>query len=131
MATCWPMQNSSAHIKRVTGSIGLATMFGARTWAPHTMRGDDTIRWRQSSAPVQVSSGQLLRSSRRGARHSPATRKATGWPRWALPIASFWLLGFQDSDAMTVDVVIGTVVAALAAFEAWVAHSRSPTSVSS
>jgi hypothetical protein len=34
-------------------------------------------------------------------------------------IASPWLLGFQDSDAMTVDVVIGTVVAALAAFEAW------------
>ncbi len=46
-------------------------------------------------------------------------------------IASPWLLAFQDSDAMTVNVVIGTVVAALAAFEAWVAHSRSPTSVPS
>jgi hypothetical protein len=46
-------------------------------------------------------------------------------------IASPWLLGFQDSDAMTVDVVIGTIVAALAAFEAWVAHDRSPTTGSS
>ena len=38
-------------------------------------------------------------------------------------LASPWLLGFQDSDAMAVDVVIGTVVAALAAFEAWTAHA--------
>ena len=38
-------------------------------------------------------------------------------------IASPWLLGFQDSDAMTVHVVIGAVVAALAAFEAWIAHA--------
>jgi hypothetical protein len=37
-------------------------------------------------------------------------------------IASPWLLGFQDSDAMTIDVVIGAIVAALAAFEAWMAH---------
>jgi hypothetical protein len=44
-------------------------------------------------------------------------------------IASPWLLGFQDSDAMTVDVVIGAVVAVLAAFEAWIAHAgdRAPT----
>jgi SPW repeat len=41
-------------------------------------------------------------------------------------IASPWLFGFQDSDAMTVDVVIGTVVAALAAFEAWIAHAGEP-----
>jgi hypothetical protein len=34
-------------------------------------------------------------------------------------IASPWLLGFQDSQAMTIDVVIGIIVAALAAFEAW------------
>jgi hypothetical protein len=34
-------------------------------------------------------------------------------------IASPWLLGFQDSQAMTVDVAIGVSVAALAAFEAW------------
>ncbi len=38
-------------------------------------------------------------------------------------IASPWLLGFQDSDAIMVDVVIGTVVAALAAFEVWIAHA--------
>ena len=38
-------------------------------------------------------------------------------------IASPWLLGFQDSDAMTIDVVIGAIVAALAAFEAWMAHT--------
>jgi hypothetical protein len=33
-------------------------------------------------------------------------------------IVSPWLLGFQDSQAMTIDVVIGMIVAALAAFEA-------------
>ena len=47
-------------------------------------------------------------------------------------LASPWLLGFQDSEAMTVDVVIGTVVAALAAFEAWMAHAdeRAPKPMS-
>lgn len=40
-------------------------------------------------------------------------------------MASPWLLGFQDSDAMTIDVAIGVVVAALAAFEVWaVRHSQ-------
>ena len=34
-------------------------------------------------------------------------------------IASPWLLGFQDSQAMTIDVAIGVSVAGLAAFEAW------------
>jgi SPW repeat len=34
-------------------------------------------------------------------------------------IVSPWLLGFQDSQAMTVDVAIGVSVAAFAAFEAW------------
>jgi hypothetical protein len=34
-------------------------------------------------------------------------------------IVSPWLLGFQDSQAMSVDVAIGVSVAALAAFEAW------------
>ena len=38
-------------------------------------------------------------------------------------IASPWLFGFQDSDAMMVDVVIGAVVAALAALEAWMVHA--------
>ena len=35
-------------------------------------------------------------------------------------IASPWLLGFADSDAMTIDVAIGVTVAALAAFEVWI-----------
>jgi hypothetical protein len=39
-------------------------------------------------------------------------------------IASPWLLGFQDSQAMTIDVVIGIIVAALAAFEAWLCRRQ-------
>jgi len=35
-------------------------------------------------------------------------------------IGAPWLLGFQNSGAMTVDVVIGFIVAALAAFEVWI-----------
>jgi hypothetical protein len=34
-------------------------------------------------------------------------------------MVSPWLLGFQDSQAMTINVAIGVSVAALAAFEAW------------
>jgi SPW repeat len=41
-------------------------------------------------------------------------------------IASPWLLGVQASDAMTIDVVIGVIVAALAAFEVWLAHRNAP-----
>jgi SPW repeat len=60
------------------------------------------------------------------------------WEEWLNLIAGLWLiaspwvLGFQDSDAMTVHVVIGAVVAALAAFEAWIARAgeRAPKSVS-
>ena len=37
-------------------------------------------------------------------------------------VASPWLLGFQGSDAMMIDVVIGTIVVALAAFEVWLAQ---------
>ena len=50
------------------------------------------------------------------------------WEEWLNLIAGLalivspWLLGFQDSQAMSVDVVIGVIVAALAAFEAWVVH---------
>ena len=49
------------------------------------------------------------------------------WEEWLNLIAGLWLivapwlLGFQDSNAMTIDAVIGTVVAALAAFEIWLA----------
>ena len=54
------------------------------------------------------------------------------WEEWLNLIAgvalivSPWLLGFQDSDAMTIDVVIGGLVAALAAFEVWALHERVP-----
>jgi hypothetical protein len=47
------------------------------------------------------------------------------WEEWLnlgaglILIASPWLLGFQDSDAMTIDVVIGIAVAALAGLEVW------------
>jgi SPW repeat-containing protein len=49
------------------------------------------------------------------------------WEEWLNLFAGLWLivapwlLGFQDSNAMTIDVVIGTVVAALAALEIWLA----------
>jgi hypothetical protein len=39
-------------------------------------------------------------------------------------IVSPWLLGFQNSDAMTIDVVIGCLVAVFAAFEVWALHER-------
>lgn len=47
------------------------------------------------------------------------------WEEWVTLLAGLalivspWLLSFQDSQAMTIDVVIGVIVAALAAFEAW------------
>ncbi len=52
------------------------------------------------------------------------------WEEWLNLIAGLWLivapwlLGFRDSNAMTIDVVIGTIVAALAAFEIWLAVDR-------
>jgi hypothetical protein len=42
-------------------------------------------------------------------------------------IASPWLLGFQDSSAMAVDVSIGAVVAILAALEVWLTHDTRPS----
>lgn len=47
------------------------------------------------------------------------------WEEWLnlvaglILIVSPWLLGFQDSQAMTIDVGIGVAVATLAAIEAW------------
>ena len=52
------------------------------------------------------------------------------WEEWLNLIAGLslivapWLLGFQHSNAMTIDIVIGTVVAALAVFEIWLAVGR-------
>ena len=39
-------------------------------------------------------------------------------------IATPWLFSFEDSKAITVEVLIGTAVAALAAFEVWVTISH-------
>jgi hypothetical protein len=54
------------------------------------------------------------------------------WEEWLNLIAGLalmvspWLLGFQDSVAMSIDVMIGVAVAALAAFEVWaLRHSQS------
>ena len=41
-------------------------------------------------------------------------------------IVSPWLLEFQNSDAMTIDVVVGTIVAALAGLEVWLAYTNTP-----
>ena len=52
------------------------------------------------------------------------------WEEWLNLIAGLWLivapwlLGFQDRDARMIDVVIGTIVAALAAFEIWLSVDR-------
>jgi SPW repeat-containing protein len=54
------------------------------------------------------------------------------WEEWFILIAALaliaspWLLGFQNSDAMTIDVVIGGIVAALAAFEVWLTRDHEP-----
>jgi SPW repeat len=42
-------------------------------------------------------------------------------------IVSPWLLGFQDSAAMAIDVVIGIIVAALAALEVWLSRPMHET----
>jgi hypothetical protein len=39
-------------------------------------------------------------------------------------IATPWLFSFEDSKTITVEVLIGTAVAALAAFEVWLTISR-------
>jgi hypothetical protein len=50
------------------------------------------------------------------------------WEEWFLLVAGIglivspWLLGFQNSDAMIINVVIGVAVAALAAFEVCLAR---------
>ncbi len=54
------------------------------------------------------------------------------WEEWLNLIAGLWLIvspwlmGFQDGEAMSIDVAIGAVVAALAAFEVWLAHGIRP-----
>jgi hypothetical protein len=54
------------------------------------------------------------------------------WEEWLNLIAGVvlivapWLLGFQNSDAMTIDVAIGVIVAALAGFEVWAVRNTQP-----
>jgi hypothetical protein len=52
------------------------------------------------------------------------------WEEWFILIAGLgligspWLLGFQNSDAMTIDVAIGVIVTALAAIEVWLTRDE-------
>jgi len=52
------------------------------------------------------------------------------WEEWLNLVAGLWLvvapwlLGFEDSNAVMVDVVIGIVVVVLATFEIWLAMDR-------
>jgi hypothetical protein len=52
------------------------------------------------------------------------------WEEWLMLAAGLalivapWLLSFQDSQAMEIDVGIGVVVAVLAACEAWLARNQ-------
>ncbi len=54
------------------------------------------------------------------------------WEEWLNLIAGVvlivapWLLGFQNSDAMTIDVAIGVIVAGLAGFEVWAVRNTPP-----
>jgi SPW repeat len=51
------------------------------------------------------------------------------WEEWLNLVAGLalilapWLLSFQDSQAMTIDVAIGVAVAAIAAVEVWLARA--------
>ncbi len=54
------------------------------------------------------------------------------WEEWfilaaaLMLIVSPWLLGFQNSAAMSIDVIIGAIVATLAAFEVWFMRDQEP-----
>jgi len=54
------------------------------------------------------------------------------WEEWLNLVAGFWaiaspwVLGFQETTAMTVHVVIGVIVAALAAAELWMPYQNPP-----
>jgi len=60
----------------------------------------------------------------------PALAAFAVWEEWLnlaaglWLIATPWLFSFEDSKAITVEVLIGTAVAALAAFEVWVTISH-------
>jgi SPW repeat len=52
------------------------------------------------------------------------------WEEWFILIAALalivapWFLGFQNSAAMSIDVIIGVIVAMLAAFEVWLTRDQ-------
>jgi hypothetical protein len=54
------------------------------------------------------------------------------WEEWFIVIAGLilivspWLLGFQNTDAMSIDVIIGGSVAVLAMLEVYVTRDREP-----
>jgi hypothetical protein len=54
------------------------------------------------------------------------------WEEWFILIAGIglivspWLLGFQNSDAMIIDVVIGAAVVLLAGVEVWLTRDEQP-----
>lgn len=54
------------------------------------------------------------------------------WEEWFILAAALalivspWLLGFQNSAAMTIDVIIGVVIASLAAIEVWLTRDQEP-----
>jgi hypothetical protein len=54
------------------------------------------------------------------------------WEEWVILVAGIalvgspWLLGFQNSTAMTIDVAIGIIVTALAATEVWLTRDEAP-----
>lgn len=54
------------------------------------------------------------------------------WEEWFLVIAgvalivSPWMLGFQNTEAMSIDVIIGVSVAVLAAFEVYLTRDSDP-----
>jgi len=54
------------------------------------------------------------------------------WEEWIILLAAValivspWLLGFQNSDAMQIFVLIGVLVAALSALEVWFTRGEAP-----
>jgi hypothetical protein len=54
------------------------------------------------------------------------------WEEWFILIAALalivspWLLGFQNGTAMSIDVIVGVVVALLAGIEVWLTQDRDP-----
>jgi SPW repeat-containing protein len=54
------------------------------------------------------------------------------WEEWFILAAALalivspWLLGFQNSAAMSIDVIIGVIIASLAAVEVWLTRDQEP-----